>query len=358
MRGRLSVVVGGQFGSEGKGAIAGYLTRPEEFGPGVAVRVAGPNAGHTVIGEDGRRWPLRQIPVAAVTNPSAKLAIAAGSEIDPEVLLAEAANLEAAGYKVWDRLHIDPQATIITEHHRAEEAQPHLGGANLTARLGSTGKGIGAARADRAWRRADIAGNYPSMWPLADVSELIAEQMASHGANVLIEGTQGYGLGLHAGWYPFCTSSDCRAIDFLAMAGVNPWAMHVDNLQVWCVFRPYPIRVAGNSGPLLNESTWEMLGLPVERTTVTQKVRRVGLWDPSLARDAVAANGGPAVRIAFTMADQVDGTLADTTDQDLARTNGVLRSWIGRIEGHTGAKVYLVGTSPATVIDLRGGVRW
>jgi adenylosuccinate synthase len=124
-------------------------------------------------------------------------------------------------------------------------------------------------------------------------------------------GVQGYALGLHAGFYPQCTTSDCRAIDFLSMAGISPWdPKHAGpgrpmDLKVWVVARVFPIRVAGNSGPMAGETTWAELGLPEERTTVTKKVRRVGAPDWGLVRQAVVANGGPpVVRVALSMMDQ------------------------------------------------------
>jgi len=125
------------------------------------------------------------------------------------------------------------------------------------------------------------------------------------GGTVIIEGTQGYGLGSHAGYYPHCTSSDCRAIDFLAMAGIPPWSMFARNLEIVIVYRVHPIRIAGNSGPLKGETTWEKLGIPDEFTTVTKKVRRVGAWDADLAHRAFLANGGNsmAVRTALMFTD-------------------------------------------------------
>src|SRR5699024_7444945 len=177
--------------------------------------------------------------------------------------------------------------------------------AGMQARMGSTGKGIGAARADRIMRTATRVGDD------AGLSEIITEvggvvftgpqPFDMDDESVVIEGTQGYGLGLHAGHYPFCTSSDCRAIDFAAMAGLNPW--DAEQFTPWVVARVYPIRVAGNSGPLKGESSWDDLGLPQELTTVTKKVRRVGEWDADLVAAAMAANGKNS-QLAITMLDQ------------------------------------------------------
>ena len=348
MNSRLSVVVGGQYGSEGKGAIAGHLTRPQPRQV-VCVRVGGPNAGHTVLGNgpEGPRhpWRLRTIPVAAVTNPDAWLVIAAGSEIDYSVLVHEAEILEDYGHKVWDRLVIDPQATVLDQHHIARETE-----LDLHRTIGSTGKGIGAARADRIMRTADIWADCVEWHRSQPIeSHLFLAGAAEEGSHIVIEGTQGYGLGLHAGHYPQCTSNDARAIDFLAMAGINPWQAGIDAFRIYVVARVYPIRVAGNSGPLKNETTWEDLGLEPELTTVTRKVRRVGEWDPELVADAVQANGGPGTaRVCLTMLDHAVPEVAGYTGPiDLLPHQA--KQWIERVERDTGAKVAMVGTGPDTI---------
>src|SRR5215207_4147255 len=226
----LSIVVGGQFGSEGKGAVAGWLATRQDHLPTLAIRVGGPNAGHSALGyQDGRKWALRAIPTAAVTNPQARLAIAAGSEIDLNVLDDEVERLDRAGYDVTPRLVIDPQATVLAADASLQEV-------GLVHQIGSTGKGIGAARADRIMRQAQIAADVidGERWEVRDVSRTATEYLV--GGHVIIEGTQGYGLGLHAGYYPYCTSRDCRAIDFLAEAGITPWTSTF-GIDVWVCYR-------------------------------------------------------------------------------------------------------------------------
>lgn len=350
VKGKISVVVGAQFGSEGKGAVAARLAT-EAVNPDrhvVAVRVAGPNAGHTVVDAKGLPWALRQVPVAAVSNPHATLIIAAGSEIDQEVLDSEVDALDKAGFEVSTRLVIDPQATILTAGHKAQEAAN-----NLVGRIGSTGKGIGAARADRLMRTAQTWGDvHPEAWN-GDSTALLHNYLLT-GAHIVIEGTQGFGLGLHAGFYPKCTSSDTRAIDFLAMTGVMPWDPAVGEFEVWAVARTFPIRVAGDSGPLAGETTWEQLGLMPELTTVTKKVRRVGEWDPDLVWRAVQANGGaPTVRLALTMVDYIYPEIANMDGPVLGRVipKDVL-DYLSMIEDQTGARIGLVGTSASTMLHL------
>lgn len=372
---RLSVVVDGQFGSCGKGHVAGWLSLPENNlrQSVTVVRVGGPQAGHTVYGPcpfnpastpepdtaqcpdcdtNGHPWRFRQIPVAAVTNPDATLVIAAGSEIDLEVLWGEITQLELAGIKVRDRLFIDGSATMLTNEHKYRESA-----VSLSDRIGSTGKGVGAARADRIMRNAQtveqaFAFAAPEMWPgrVEDTAPILAYKLAGAG-HVIVEGTQGYGLGLHTRFYPQVTSTDCRAIDFLAQAGISPWAFPNLLMRVFMAIRPFPIRVAGNSGPLAGETSWEALGLPPEVTTVTKKTRRVGSWDPDLVAAAVQANGGNrSVVLALMMADQLDPEVAGVTDRG-ALTEAI-DQFIGKVEVDTGGVVGLVGTSPTTICPL------
>lgn len=377
MGGKLIVVVGGQYGSEAKGHVADQLTRPEVAGDNVVVvRVAGPNAGHTVYGvcPDGCRpdashmsgdawighpWRLRSVPVGAVSNRAADLVIAAGSEIDYDVLMSEVVALDSAGYQVSSRLLIDDQATMLEPKHIEREVED-----KIQERLGSTAKGIGAARADRIWRYARTWGEYIKADGERHDTATFMRQRMEQGATVLIEGTQGYGLGLHAGHYPQCTSSDCRAIDFLAMAGLSPWAPEVDEFGVWVAARVRPIRVAGNSGPMKGETSWQELGLPEEFTTVTKKVRRVGEWDGELVAKAVQANGGfPVVRLALTMVDTVfphlinaEGFYPAYGAPDEWASSAVTEEvdkYVREIEAEAGAPVRMIATSPSTVLWRR-----
>lgn len=382
MPGQLTVVVGGQLGSEAKGRIAAHLLCPDEHaGPVIAVRVGGSNAGHTVfgtcppdchdnpvhatsVGPDTHStglhpWRLRHVPVAAVVNPEALLVLAAGSEVDPDVLTGEVLGLESAGYKVQDRLVVDATATVVERRHQESETLPGYPGEKvLVEQIGSTGKGIGAARADRAMRKAILWGDL-TRHPgdalgdtVPDTAEWLRYELAERDAHVLIEGVQGFGLGQHAGFYPHVTSSDCRAVDFLSMAGLSPWDRSaVRSFRTWVVARTRPIRVAGNSGPLEGETSWAELGLPTEYTTVTRKERRVGQWDSYLVKRAIRANGGPSVRLAITMLDQMfEQATGVTTWTDLPRE---AKAWLFQREAELGVAPSLVGTGPHTLIDLR-----
>lgn len=340
---RVTVVVGAQFGSEGKGAIAGHLGKSMGEDD-IAVRVAGPNAGHTAYDRLHTEWKLRAVPVAAVTSRNCALHIAAGSEIDTEVLLSEIQDLDDAGHNASGRLSIHPSATVLHPKYVKNE-----NAAGLVGRIGSTGKGIGAARSARIMREADTALSSPTL------ARWLTEEDGTFDfggyEHVVIEGTQGYGLGLHTPYYPTVTSSDCRAIDFMAMCGISPWVEWVHDLEIQLVARVYPIRVAGPSGPLKGETTWKELGLPEEHTTVTNKVRRVGEWDDELVTEAIIANGGgnfgPYVKLALTMLDQLHPEMRDGTHLPPAAMQH-----IEALENKLGIEINLVGTGPETVVEL------
>lgn len=358
---KLQVIVGGQAGSEGKGAIAGYLAQEASYP--ACIRVAGPNAGHSVVNPaTGVKHALRQIPVGAVTNPDAFLGIAAGSEVDIEVLRDEIDRLEKDGVRVSGRLLIDPMATVLTPRHVDQEQ-----GSGIVGRIGSTGKGIGAARADRIARTASLVRDFPGTFRQFGRIGDVARAAVARGRDVHVEGTQGYLLGLHHPNYPKVTSSDCAALDFLAMARVNPWMFQPDQLRVWVVFRPYPIRVAGDSGPLHDETSWEELGLEPELTTVTKKVRRVGQWHHEGAFEAVEANSWPwehrynttnsslfdPIRLALTMADQIDPGLHGAVDRQALLESDRYQQFLSKFVGATERPPHMVTTSDRTRIWAR-----
>lgn len=351
---KVDVVVGAQFGSEAKGHVTQRILEQANLRGETElanVRVAGPNAGHTAHSPTGVRMAFRQLPVGAL-QPHVDCFIAAGSEISPEVLLEEIDRAIRHADFNPSCLVVDDTATLLESRHVQAETGMHES-------IGSTGKGIGAARADRIMRKArQVKDDEELVKHLRNlgvsVGSVADELLLGYYSRIVVEGTQGFGLGLHAGYYPFCTSSDCRAIDFLAMAGINPWLWgDVDVLRVVAVARVYPIRVAGNSGPLVGETTWEGLGLPPEFTTVTNKMRRVGEWDPTLVREAVMANGGaPVVELAVTMLDQKFPDLAGVTEVQRIREHTEAMDWLAGVDIACGARVSMVTTGPNTGVWL------
>ena len=353
---RIMIVCGAQFGSEGKGNVAAWLASQDEST--TCVRVGGPNAGHTVRTAGNKTYKLQHLPTGVVHGN--KCLIAAGSEIDLGLLQRELEMLAAEG-ELPVSLFVDQNATVLSADHSLMETQgkPH-GDAGLTQSIGSTGKGVGAARSERIWRRAQtirqLVGEHGNVLSLGDFSidlcngpQLLNDDILN-GCSILIEGTQGYGLGLHTSYYPFTTSGDARAIDFLAQVGLCPWSYPECDLQVWLVARTYPIRVAGNSGPLKHETSWEELGIPEEFTTVTKKRRRVGEWDSGLVQQAIVANGWPNIHFTLTMLDHAFKRLAFETNRE--KILEVAGDYLDKISTEIGVRITAVSTGPNSIIRL------
>ena len=279
----VSVIVGGQFGSEGKGKVAAWLA--DGLRAPWVVRCGGSNAGHTVCDAKGGKHIFRHLPTACINGVS-KCLLAAGSYIDASVLERE---VKESGIGP-DRLFIDPAAVIITEEDKDNERR------GIVDAIGSTGSGTGAAVVRRLSRNSPMlfAKDLPAFAPyIRDTKELLDKALRSD-ERVIIEGTQGYGLSvLHSGHYPYVTSRDTTAAAFISESGISP--LYVDDICL--VIRAFPIRVAGNSGELPDEISWgevaegvDFDGSLVEYTSVTGNIRRVGRFDPAIVRQAIAAN--------------------------------------------------------------------
>jgi len=302
----VTVIVGGQFGSEGKGKVAHALALRQSAT--VAVRVGGPNSGHTVIDPSGSPIILRQLPTAAIL-PGVTCVLGAGSYVDPDLLLREIGRI---GLRP-DRLKIDPNAAVITAREKEEEAST-----TLRRDIGSTLSGTGAAVGRRVARVRSLrlAKDEPLLKAfLGDACHLLRNTL-DHGERVIVEGTQGFGLSLlHSPNFPFVTSRDTTAAGFIAEAGLSP--MDVDSIVL--VIRTFPIRVSGNSGPLPNEIDWETVQAQslsltkiVERTSVTRAIRRVGRFDAEIVRRAIVVNR-PNL-IALNHLDYIDAAVSERNE--------------------------------------------
>jgi adenylosuccinate synthase len=332
----ISIVVGGQFGSEGKGKVAHYLAK--EKNAAVAVRCGGTNSGHTVIDENGAAQVFRQLPTAAIL-PDVKLALCAGSYIEVDVLTEEIGRA-----KLEDRrLSIDPYAVIITPVHKQSESS-----SGLVEGIGSTGSGTGAAVVARIQRGDDVvfAKDAPELGKyIADVNTDLRARLNKK-QRVILEGTQGFGLSpLHSKLNPYVTSRDTTAASFLSEVGLSPF----DVDEVAMVIRTFPIRVGGNSGPLPNEISWEILTNegdfkePIcERTSVTKHVRRIARFDPLIVRRAIEANKSNT--LVLNHIDYLPKTLRNQESQ--------LNTYITEMETSIGTNIDFLGLGPSQA-DMR-----
>ncbi len=327
----VTVIVGAQFGSEGKGKVAHFLAKRQ--GAGVAVRVGGSNAGHTAYDDEGRKHTFRHLPTAALL-PDVLCVLGPGSLIDADVLAEEIDRIGLAP----ERLRIDPMAFVITQEHREQEAA-----SGLAKRIGSTASGTGAALVERIERSSgdNLARCHPFLQRFATgpVRDVLREALDGD-ERVIVEGTQGFGLSnLQAADYPKATSRDTTAATFVAEAGVSP--LDVD--EVVLVIRAFPIRVAGDSGPLPNETTWWQVGRAAgrpalcERTTVTERIRRVGHFDAEVVRAAIAANAPTKIVL-----NHLDYFGAEALEM------------MGRVEAAVGRKVDWLGPSPCDILPRSG----
>lgn len=341
------VVVGGQFGSEGKGKISAIITLQEEID--LCIRCGGPNSGHSFQSESGELVLLRQLPTGFVRRQT-RLLIPAGGLVDLEVLRSE---IEALGLDA-SHVGVDRNAMVIAAIDRERERQLGLG-----ERLSSTLCGVGSAVARRALRTEDVelaanaATSHGWLRPfLTDVSGE-ANCAVDRGKKVLIEGTQGSGLSVyHSLYYPKATSRDTNAAGFVSEVGLSPRLVS----EVVLVFRTFPIRVAGaQAGPLHDEITWEQLQeeshspVPLhEYTSVTHRLRRLGRFDWEASRRAVLLNRPTQLALNFVDYLGFENRAASNWNTLNSLANGFVR----KLEG-LGVPVDYIGTGPQLSHSLR-----
>lgn len=351
-RGRMTVLVGGQYGSEGKGAIAAHVANDYD----VHVRVGSPNAGHTIYW-NGEKHVMQTIPCGWI-NPDAKIFIGRGALINMRLLMQELEHIEQYYPSFRARLYIDPAAGILDERFHEQEGGTE---GEMHRRIGSTGEGVGPARMARIARDPhefrlfrDVVDEYHVGDLVCEDTPMMLAALQDVGRDILIEGTQGSALSLYHSFWPYCTSVDTNAAGIIAEVGVAP--SRVSDVLMVC--RTYPIRVAGNSGPMMGEITWEELSRRVgrdlvpERTTVTHKIRRIAEWDDVLFSKSCVLNA--PTEIALTFCDYVDGNLYGTTGMGDLLNSSQMREFVMR---HGLNKIRYFGTGPDTVIEVPDGVR-
>jgi len=319
------VVIGTQWGDEGKGKIVDWLA---ESAFGVVRFQGGHNAGHT-LWIKGHKTILRLIP-SGIMHPKVTCYIGNGVVLSPQALLKEIEELEQAGLSVRDRLKIAPSCPLILAYHVAlDQAREAKRG---DAKIGTTGRGIGPAYEDKVARRAlrvqdlydpvlfrakleevlDLHNHtlttYLGAAPVSvqevfdeamsmaafleqmvdDVSRLL-NQAQKDGHNLLFEGAQGALLDVDHGTYPFVTSSNCIAGAAAAGAGVGPQSLH----HVLGITKAYTTRVGSGPFPteLEDDVGAHLASVGKEFGSVTGRARRTGWFDGAALKRSVQLNG-------------------------------------------------------------------
>lgn len=325
-----TIVVGGQYGDEGKGKILSYLALRDN--PSVIARGGvGPNAGHKVHWK-GTVYGLRLVPCGFV-NEKARLLIGAGVLVNPEVFLKEVELIKGKG-----RTFIDKRATAILPKHI------ELDKSENSKKIGTTGTGCGPAMMERVTRTAALVSEIPELKPyLTDVMKEVNEAK-----NVLVEGTQGFMLSLLYGTYPFVTSKDTSASTIAADVGLGP--KEID--EVIMVIKAYTTRV-GN-GPFPDEiSVDEAIKLGYqEYGTVTGRPRRTSR-ELHFNDLRFAAKVNSATQIAITKIDvRFPGNQGVRKFEALTQD---AKDFVKKVEKELKVPVTLLGTGPDAedIVDLR-----
>ena len=330
-----AVVVGAQWGDEGKGKLVDVLAERADF---VVRYQGGANAGHTVVIGD-EQFILRQIP-SGILHPGVVCLIGNGVVLDPETLFSELDGLEQRGIRTSGRLFVSTRAHLVLPYHKLLDAASEKSQA-----IGTTGRGIGPAYEDKTGRRgirvgdlADIAGarrllevrveranrmlemmgstERASLEDNAALVERLAPRLATSAADtglmvhralqagkrVLLEGAQGALLDLDHGTYPFVTSSNTTAGGAAVGAGIGPTAIDA----VLGVVKAYTTRVGNGPLPSAAEPADDdrLRKLGGEFGAVTGRPRRCGWFDATVVRYAVRVNG--LTGLAVTKLDVLD----------------------------------------------------
>jgi adenylosuccinate synthase len=335
---KLHAVVDLQFGSTGKGLLAGYLTRKNHYD--TAISANSTQAGHTYVEtQNGKRyeWIARHLPIAAALPSVKQVLIGPGAMVEPPVLEAECAIFEQQrielGRGELPEILIHENAGVILPYHQEEERATMAG-------VGSTMKGVGAALVHKIRRmrtNANIAAHaLHDFGPVRVVKHRDYLACMASAREAILEGSQGYSLGINSGFYPYTTSRECTVTQLMSDALVPFDA--AAGARVYGVARTYPIRVANrtdidptsSSGPCYPdqvEMSWDELGQTPEVTTVTKKTRRVFSFSPMQITQAIYANGVDSVFLNFVNylrnVDQLDD-IVDAID-----STGADVEWIG-----------------------------
>ncbi len=322
-KGRVDALLGIVFGDEGKGKVVDVFTPRYDV---VARFAGGPNAGHTIIFE-GKKFVLRSIPSGIFAEDKINI-IGNGCVIAPDLFMAEAKELENAGYDLKSRLHISKRAHLILPTHRVlDRAYEAAKGKN---KVGTTGKGIGPTYSEKASRTGlrvgDILENfmekynalkarheqilrdlnfteyditeeekawlegieYMSTFPLTD-TEVEINKYLREGKSILAEGAQGTMLDIDHGTYPFVSSSNTTSGGVCTGLGIGPNVIK----EVYGIFKAYSTRVGAGPFPveLFDETGNTLRRIGNEYGAVTGRDRRCGWVDLVALKYAIMING-------------------------------------------------------------------
>lgn len=328
----ITLVVGGQYGGEGKGKIAAFLARQEKTD--IVARTGGINSKHTVV-TDGVSLDLRQIPTACVVGFSNKIVYGAGSLIHIPTLNKEMEGLGISQSQVL----IDKNTGIISEENIQEQRSD-----KRYAEIGSTLTGTGYATAKRVLRKLPLAKDYPELAEmLGDTPEFLFNALKFN-KTVLVEGHQGAGLSNFHGDYPYTSNRDSTAAELLSELGVGP----KHELRIILVVKVFPTR--NHNGHLPNEISIdeaEHLGIKEYgggSWGIENKRRRVGRLDIAELVRAVQLN--TPTEIALTGMDYFDPGSKDSTSENTLSIEA--KRLIADIEKTTQTPVSLISTGAET----------
>lgn len=265
-KGKVNLLIDGQFGSTGKGLLASYIGKNNNID--ICVSNAGPNAGHTFY-RRGRKCVVKQLPVTAITNPTSTIYLCSGAIINIGILLRELKEFNID----TQRLIIHPQAAIISEEDILSEQK------GTAVYISSTQNGVGKALSRKINRESNIARNYPEL--SIYIKALPLNTFLNEGQTLFMEVPQGYSLSLNSKFYPCCTSRNITVSSALNDLDIHPYYLGNTIASI----RTHPIRVGnlpkGYSGRFYMDSietSWDELNLPKEYTTNTKRVRRVATF--------------------------------------------------------------------------------
>lgn len=346
----VDVIIGGQYGSEGKGQIAAHIAPEYDC----LIRVGGPNAGHTVF-QRPTNHVFHLLPSGSYRAPNAKILIGAGAVLNLERMLNE-----IQFYQIEKgRLIIDENANIITDKDIQLEQE-------LKETIGSTGQGVGAATASNIIARLmgedrHKAKHTHALKHFIGDTKAELEKLYSQNKKILLEGTQGTGLSLHHGQFPYVTSRDTSVSGCLSEAGISPRRVR----KIIMVTRTYPIRVGGTSGDFgskeinmgivaARSGKSEEDLLSKELTTTTKRPRRIAEFSWDLFRKACELNSPTDIALTFTDYISVDNEQARSYEKLTEET----RRFIEEVERCSEVKVSLIGTKFdfRSVIDRRNWI--